>query len=677
MIRLIPGPFCRRCFGIASGPASKWMCVLLLLATVRGSATAQVPPANQISTLTITTVDDSTVVVGPGSESRFTVVAFLGTECPLAKLYGPRLQRLADQFQDAVTVVGVVSNHQDSIEEIEQYAARHMMRIPMAKDRGQEIADRFRATRTPEVVVIDSVGTIRYRGRIDDQYQPGVARNEPNQHDLRDALAALVAGKTPPVTETEPVGCIIGRDPIDRVTSAAAKTDEPTVTYTKDIAPILNEHCLECHRPANIGPFAMDGYDEVAGWGATILEVIDNGRMPPWHAAPPHDRFEGARHIPAAQRDKIATWVDQGMPRGDREYLPPKPDFVDGWDLPRDPDLILPMAEKPMEVPASGVVEYQYFVVDPGLTEDRWVQAAQVKPGNRSVVHHAICFVRPPDGSPFRGVGWLGAYVPGQRPPILGEGSARRIPAGSKLVFQMHYTPTGRVESDTTRVGLVFAESGEVTHEVMTLLAINQSFEIPPGVADYRVEASINRFPNGSRLLSIMPHMHYRGTAFFVTLTDDAGERRSLLEVPRYDFNWQHDYRLRQPIELDSIDSLDFAATFDNSPGNPFNPDPTATVTWGDQTWEEMAVAFFDVATPLEPARPAAVSHELDPQISAQRSDFVTQFFLQFDRDSNQVIMPEETPESFRIFGFWRYDNDGNGLLDRDEIEQAAARRFP
>lgn len=619
--------------------------------------------------------DDRQVVLGEKSASRWTVLCFLGTECPLAKLYAGRLQGMAERFSDqGIAFVAVMSNSQDSPAECIEYAKVHKLSFPVVKDVDQKVADLFEATRTPEVVVIDRANQILYRGRIDDQYQPGVARDEPTQHDLRLALEALIAGKPVGQPETVPVGCIIGRR--GKLVDVPAGTE---ITYTDHIAPLLQKHCVECHRDGQIGPFAMSDYDEVSGWAVTMLETIDDGRMPPWHAAPPFDRFLGARHLSDAERNLLASWIEQGMPSGDLSKVVEEADFVDGWSLPQSPDVVVEMAVNPMKIPADGTVEYQYFVVDPGFDEDRWVRAAQVVPGNSAVVHHAICFVRPPDGSEFRGLGWLGGYVPGQKPAVLRDGMARKIPAGSKFVFQMHYTPTGKPEEDITRVGIVFADPSEVSEEVVTLVAIDQSFEIPPGSKDYSVVASLKRFPSQGKLLSLMPHMHYRGKAFSVTLNYEDGTSREVLDVPRYDFNWQHDYRLAEAIDLSKVRSLECEAVFDNSASNPWNPNPSETVMWGDQTWEEMAVAFFDVARPLvdEPITSSSTqSAVVADDVRKRREAFVDDYFKRLDTNQDGAVHREELPKSLRAFGFWQMDANSDGVITREDVAEVAKYRI-
>lgn len=613
---------------------------------------------------------------------QWTVVVFLGVECPLARLYAPRLMKISERFaKHPVRWVGIDSNRQDSVEDLRAYTKEYEIAFPLIHDRDNQLADKFDARRTPEIFVLDGELKVRYRGRIDDQYSPGRSKTAATREDLSLALAQLVAGEVVEVPRTEPVGCLIGR-----VKSAQI---DSKVTFTKDIAPILNQHCVECHRPSEIAPFALTEYNEVVGWADALMESIDAGRMPPWHAAPSELSFQNARHLPAEKKELLQQWIDAGTPEGDPADLPSVAEFKSGWRLPRKPDQVLSMGKRPFQIPASGTVEYQYFVVDPKFKEDRWVTAAQVLPGNRSVVHHCIVFIRPPDGSEFRGVGWLSGFVPGQRSFALPDGYARRVPAGAKLVFQMHYTPTGSPQEDLTKIGLLFANEGEVTHEVYTMMGIEQEFEIPAGASHHPVKFAAQNFPANSELLAIIPHMHLRGRSFQLSIDGDRdGERRTLLDVPHYDFNWQHAYELERPLSLAGIERLDCVAVFDNSAENVANPDPSQRVTWGDQTWEEMAVAFFAVSQPRTPTEAGSLDTQArsrerrstkkrDTKRTEERAmKFAVAFFKRHDKNEDGVIASHEMPRSIQAFSFGYWDRNGDGVLRHNEIEERAKQRF-
>ncbi|KAA5539727.1 redoxin domain-containing protein [Roseiconus nitratireducens] len=644
---------------------------------------AATPSADPVShAFSLPTVGGATVDVDSDDDAELTVVFFLSTECPLAKLYAPRLQRLADEYADSgLAVVGVASSAQDSVEDLRAFADEHEIRYPIAKDYGNEVADQFQAERTAEVVLLDDQLQVRYRGRIDNDFQPGVNRAGETRHDLKQAIDEALAGKEVSVAKTTPVGCLIGRSQ-----RGEATTD---VTFAKEVSRILNQHCVECHRRGEIGPFELTDYDEVVGWGPMMMEVIDQKRMPPWNADPEVGSFRNARQMPRRDKEILREWVEGGMPFGDAADLPdpssPTPVATQRntpWQLDSPPDRILEMSDRPFQVPADQTVEYQYYVVDPQLDHDVWIAGAQVIPGNRQVVHHCIVFIRPPDGFNARGIGWLTAYVPGQRGAAFPDGYARRIPAGSKLVFQMHYTPTGRPQEDLTRVGLWFAEPETVSHEVVTLTAINHDFEIPPHTADHVVTASRDGLPDDGILLAVAPHMHLRGKSFEL-FSQRGATKEKLLSVPAYDFNWQHVYAFEEPVQLSAVDRLSFQASFDNSSDNFANPDPSAHVFWGDQTDEEMAIAFFEVAIPRDAQRggkrPASTGESAPANLNQQSKQvkaFVDDYFERFDQNRDGHVDRMELPTSVDSFGFKDLDLDGNGTLTRAEIARAASVRL-
>ncbi|MCA9174145.1 MAG: redoxin domain-containing protein [Planctomycetales bacterium] len=593
------------------------------------------------------------------------VIAFLGTECPLAKLYGPRLSALHRELGSKVAFLGVNSNAQDSIAEMAAYVRIHEIGFPLVRDRGAQVADSFGAIRTPEVFLLDAERRIRYRGRVDDQYGVGYVREAPTSHELRDAISALLAGRELPAS-TVAVGCHIGR---------IRKPDpEAKVTYSSHIAAIMQKHCIECHRSGEIAPFTLTEYDDVAAWAETIAEVIADGRMPPWHASTEHGEFLNAREMTDEEKRLVYDWLNAGAPLGDSAQVPPTPVFPDvSWRLGREPDDVFSMRDRPFQVPSQGTVEYQYYIVDPGFTEDKWIQAAEIVPGNRRVVHHAIVFVRPPDGVDQRGLGWLTAYVPGQNTMQLPRGMARRVPAGSKFIFQMHYTVAGSPQEDLTKVGVVYADPNAVQEEVITLMAINNQFQIPPHAADFPVHATLSRAPATGRLLAIAPHMHVRGTQFQVTSKPREGKSKVLLDVPHYDFNWQHAYRLADPLPLRDV-KLECRGIFDNSEDNLVNPDANITVRWGDQTWEEMMIAFFEVAVPVGDLESLYVARPLTPQQRRRAEQSVDEMMKRWDANGDQAIAKSETRQAnaFLVFAFNKLDENRDGKITREEALQHA-----
>ena len=361
----------------------------------------------------------------------------------------------------------------------------------------------------------------------------------------------------------------------------------------------MQKNCIECHRDGEIAPFCITQYDEVSAWAETIAEVVREERMPPWHANSEFGEFANARQMDDVEKQQLYAWAAAGAPEGDTANLPDPVSFTPGWRLPQAPDRVFGMSSTPFTVAAEDTVEYQYFVVDPGFKEDKWVSAAEVIPGNRAVVHHAIVFIRPPGEVRRNEMAWLTAYVPGQSTMMLPEGQGVLVPAGSKFVFQMHYTPIGTEQRDLTKVGLVYADPASIKERVLTMISMNRDFEIPPGDANFEARSWLNRVPEDATLLAIAPHMHLRGKSFRFVL-HQGNEQQVLLDVPNYDFNWQHSYELATPLPLKQGMKIECIAHFDNSEDNPTNPDPTAAVRWGDQTWEEMVVAYFGVAVPYK-----------------------------------------------------------------------------
>lgn len=522
------------------------------------------------------------------NENQAIVVAFLGTECPLAKLYTPRLIDVAEKYREkGVAVIAVDANQQDSLAEIAHFARINKVEFPLLKDAGNAVADQFDAQRTPEVFLLDKNRAVRYRGRIDDQYTYGIQKPEVSKNYLTDALDELLAGNLVTTPQTETVGCFIGR--------VLKSQGDGAVTYSRQISRLLQQRCVECHRDGEIAPFALTDYDEVVGWAEMIEEVVDQRRMPPWNADPNYGHFRNDARLTDDELDLIHRWVAAGAPEGDPAELPPPRTFDPDWKI-GQPDLVISMSDKPYAVPATGEVKYQYFMVDPGFTEDKWIKAAECQPGNRSVVHHMIVAI-PGERRGLNGdlaSEWLAAMAPGASPMMLPDGMAKKIPAGSKLVFQMHYTPNGTAQQDCSRIGLIFADLATVRQQVATRGATNRNFAIPPGAENHEVESSFT-FAQDSLVLAMFPHMHLRGKSFRYTAEYPGGETEVLLDVPAYDFNWQNSYLLAEPKRMPAGTKLHCVAHFDNSEDNLANPDPTATVRWGDQTWEEMMIGYFDM----------------------------------------------------------------------------------
>ena len=518
--------------------------------------------------------------------SKLVVIAFIGTECPLAEAYAPRLVELAKNYEKrGVSFFGVDANQQDGPVAIGRFAELHGIGFPIVKDLNNELADRLGAERTPEVFVLDSSRTVRYRGRIDDQFGLGVHRPIPSKNDLRDALEALLTDKPLASFRTEAPGCKIGRG-----VKPVANTE---ITYAKQVSRILQDRCVACHRSGEIAPFSLTDYRQASGWSSMIAEVVDEGRMPPWHASPDHGKFANDARLTPDEKKTIAAWVAAGSPEGNPADLPPPAPYAEGWRIPK-PDLVIEMPEA-VEIPAEGTMPYKNILIDPKLMKDVWVRASQVRPGNASVVHHMVVYVLPPGARGIEETGgdFLAAYAPGMPPRILPEGVARRVPAGSRLIFQLHYTPRGTKQVDQSRIGLTFADPSTVRKELKSGMALDFRLRIPPGNADYVSKADF-RFNQSALLYSLMPHMHLRGKAMKFEAEYPDGRKEVILNVPRYEFDWQNLYVLAEPKLMPEGTVLHCEGHFDNSAANPNNPNPKRMVTFGEQTNDEMMVGYLN-----------------------------------------------------------------------------------
>jgi hypothetical protein len=395
-------------------------------------------------------------------------------------------------------------------------------------------------------------------------------------------------------------------------------------TFNKDVAPILYKNCTTCHRPGEIAPMSLLSYKDARPWAKAIREEVSLGHMPPWHADPAHGTFLNDRRLSDENKDTVIKWVNGGAPEGNAADLPPQPTYADGWAM-GQPDAVIAMSED-YPVPADGMVEYKYFEVPTHFTADKWVQAMEVRPGNRSVVHHALVFIKTPQPAlapqpatfkfapgmeepknpdvearkrapfndrpiPDRLGSLLSVYVPGQSTRVYEPGQAIRIPAGAVLLFQMHYSTTGALASDRTRIGFKYAKEPP-KQEVLISSVSNRNFTIPAGDANHRIDAELT-VQCDITIWSLTPHTHVRGKRWEYQATYPDGRTETILGVPKYDFNWQTEYIFKQPLKLPKGTRIRATAWYDNSPNNKSNPDPSSEVHWGDQTWEEMQFSFI------------------------------------------------------------------------------------
>ena len=413
--------------------------------------------------------------------------------------------------------------------------------------------------------------------------------------------------------------------------AAFAATAPSQITFYKDVLPVLQKNCQGCHRPGEAAPMSFLTYDQTRPWAKAMKQAVLTKQMPPWFADPHYGKFANDRTLSQADIETLVSWADTGAKPGDAKDAPKPINWVEGWRIGK-PDMVIEMPH-PFEVPASGTIDYQYIVIPTHFTEDKYVQIAEARPGNPALVHHIIAFIREP-GSPWLkdaepgvpfvpkdhvrtenltpeqrrqqasrngggfGGDFLAGYAPGVTPFILRPGEARMVKAGSDIVLQMHYTANGKPGEDQSRIGLIFAKE-KPTARVLTLAAANNEFAIPPGDANYEVDAKL-KLQRDVTLVDLLPHMHFRGKSFEYRITYPSGEKETLLDVPKYDFNWQLVYTLAEPKVLPAGTLIECTAHFDNSPNNKYNPDPTKTVYFGEQTWEEMMIGFFDVRVPMD-----------------------------------------------------------------------------
>ena len=548
--------------------------------------------------------DGELVGLSDFGDREVVVVVYIGTQCPIGNAYVPILMEIQDAYsRDEVQLIGINANPSDSADEVATHAEEYGITFPVLVDVEQTSISLLNAERTCEAFVLDRRRVVRYRGRIDDRIGYSVRKEEPSRHDLRAAIDEVLSGDHVTVPTTETAGC--------KITRRGVQSQLGNVTYHGQIDALLRQHCVECHHPGTAAPFALESYDDVANWSAMIREVVEQRRMPPWHADPRFGKFSNERRLSQSEIDILVAWTEDGSPEGtpstgdeevensnagddrnfDLERLASAVDrqhTADGWRIGK-PDLVFDMPEE-FHVPASGVVDYKYFVTPIDIEDDIWIAAAEARPGNRSVVHHIIVYYRMPGDD--QKLTWVTATAPGADPLIFPKGYGRRIPKGAELVWQLHYTTNGKAEVDRSQVGLVLADQLP-NHELTTYGIANGDFVIPPGEKHHEVVASIPVRRNAV-VTSLFPHMHLRGKDFRYEAVYPNGKRETLLSIPQYDFNWQHTYRLAEPLRLPRGSRIVCTAHFDNSTENPANPDPTIEVRFGEQTWDEMMIGYID-----------------------------------------------------------------------------------
>ena len=556
---------------------------------------AKIQIGASIGKLTLKTVDGKPLHIG--SELP-TLIVFVSSKCPVANRYAARLNRLRNAYEGRAQIAAVFSNADETEAGVRKHAEAYQYRFASAVDSGGELARRFGATMTPQAFALDSKGTLRYRGAVDDNR----IETRVTERYAENALAALVAGSAPLVAETAAFGCAIHLPEIPE--KAATK-----ITYAEHIAPILQKRCQVCHRTGEVAPFTLLSYEDAKTWAAEIAYYTEARLMPPWKPDPGFGEFKNNRSMSDEEIRLIGEWVKAGAPIGDLAKAPKPLKFTEGWAL-GEPDYVIEM-EREYLVQPEGEDEYRHFVIPTNFEQDMYVQSVDVEPGNRQTVHHVIIYLdvngeaRKLDaqqdgygyatsggGAGFEVSGTLGGWAPGISPTVLPDGVAYLLPKGADIVLQVHYYRTGKPERDLSKAGLYFSKSPNPA-PLRIGSAINTDFEIPAGAKKYPV-AGARKLDSDIVLLGVLPHMHLIGTDMKLHANLPDGKKIDLIYISNWDFNWQDIYHYKQPIYLPKGSSIEMLAHYDNTAGNPNNPnDPPIPVGWGEKTTDEMAIGFF------------------------------------------------------------------------------------
>ena len=639
----------------------------------------------QIPNLTFTDITGQQHKLSDFSDHKAVVFAMTGTGCPLCLKYAPSLAQIEQQYRGRnVAFIFINPNESESLARIQGAVAKHEFKGAYVKDPAKHLPSALGAKTTTEVFVLDKARTLVYRGAVDDQNGFAYALETPRTRFLTDALDAVLDGQTPDVQATSSPGCELFYDQTIQ--------NQTTVTYHNRISRIIQANCIECHRGDGIAPISFDTYEEVKDYASMIGNVVRRGVMPPWFAAPQSQDAKQSEHVlhwandrslSDAEKSDLFSWIKAGAPEGDSADAPLPKTFPDGWLIGK-PDVVFEFA-RPVSVKATGIMPYKHITVETNLPEDKWVQAIEVRPGKLDVVHHVIVSVRAGEGEFDERDGYWGAYVPGNSTLVYPDGYARRLPKGAKLRFQMHYTPNGEATEDSTRIGLVYSKTTP-KHEVKVAGIASSRISIPPH-ADNHSEVAELRLPYDVQVLSFLPHMHLRGKAArYEALTADG--TTTLLDIPRYDFNWQLLYQLSEPLTLRQGDSIRFTGWFDNSKNNPANPDPNKRVRWGQQTEDEMHLGYVEyivpgvkAGEPISSMRSGRGGRRInlgtgEARIGGQRivRDSLLRAIRQLDKNNDGKLTKDEVPSNrLRLFGL--LDANGDEVLTTEEVNEAVQKR--
>lgn len=523
-------------------------------------------------------------------DARFTVIAMTSTSCPLSRKYLPTLAELT-RLYDGKPVRFILINciASDAAADMAKAAETLAPNAVYVADQDESFVQHLQALTTTDVLVLDAARTVVYHGAVDDQYGIGYALEQPRRTLLRDALDSVLTGNRPEIVATTAPGCAL--EPSQPIAGSE------NITWHNRISRIVQQNCAECHRSEGVGPFPLFSRDEVVAHAAMIRQVVDNGSMPPWFAAKngaAHSTWGNDRSLSDADRQDLLTWLASDRPEGDPKDAPLPVAHASAWAY-GEPDAVVQIP-KPISVRASGAMAYQYVRVEWNGTEDKWVRGYEIRPTDRSVVHHVLVTVLEPGADSKRGEegigGYWAAYVPGNSGQMYPEGFARRLPAGATIRFQIHYTPNGTATEDQVKLGLYFADK-DPKYVVSTIPLAKVNIKIPAQDGNH-TETLTRPVQSDIPVMAYMAHMHVRGKAFRFDLNLPDGTKETLLDIPRYDFNWQLRYDYAEPRVLPKGSTVTVTAVYDNSSANPANPDPNQVVTWGEQTFEEMMIGYVE-----------------------------------------------------------------------------------
>ena len=561
-----------------------------------------------------------------------TVLVFYSSECPISNAYSPTLGSLIAAFPaKPVKWVGVCVDPDLSDADLKAHARDFNLKFPVVRDCHGAFARKIGATMTPEAFVIDAQGHVRYHGRIDDQFaKRGVRNANPSGNELKDAITALLKGDEVKAAHVAAVGC-----PIPEFKAAA---DAPT--YSKAVARILQQNCQDCHRKGQVGPFALDTYEQARKRAEDIAAVAEDRLMPPWKAAPNVGlKFKHDRSLPAQDIATLASWAEAGAPEGDPADLPPPRKFPNDWALEGGPDLVIDIGTD-FQVPAAGGDIYRCFVVPTSLPKDVYISGIEYRPGNRRVVHHVLAYVdtkgeaRKKDAAEpgpgytcFSGPlveihGTLGGWAPGYQPTQLEDGIGRFLPRNADVIVQVHYHPDGKAEVDRTRIGLWFSRK-PIRQTLHFLAALNTDMKLPFGESNTEIQAT---WPVPVDLVAhaVVPHMHLLGKDMLMTVTFPDGRTQDLIKIDNWDFNWQYSYYFEKPLDLPKGSVVKVVAHYDNSAENPRRPKEMKPeeVHWGEATTDEMCIGFIGVTKKGQDLTRPGEKDDLLDIVKAQLDDY-------------------------------------------------------